>query len=199
MTASVLLIRHAAHGDLGERLSGRGPAPGLTETGRGQALAMATMLRDEPIAALHASPRARALETAAALADAAGLEFDTVAALDEVDFGAWTGCRYEELDGQPDWDRWNAERASARTPGGESMAEAADRALDHVRDTARSHPGQTVAMVSHCDVIRGVLARAMGLSLDKILNFDVDPASVSRLAVGDWGERVVSINERAAA
>lgn len=50
--------------------------------------------------------------------------------------------------------------------------------------------------VSHCDIIRGLIAYYLGLPLDNLLRFDIDPASVSRLVVGSWGARVMSMNER---
>jgi broad specificity phosphatase PhoE len=53
-----------------------------------------------------------------------------------------------------------------------------------------------VALVSHCDIIRGIIAHYLGLPLDNLLRFDIDPASVSRIVVGDWGARVISVNER---
>jgi broad specificity phosphatase PhoE len=53
-------------------------------------------------------------------------------------------------------------------------------------------------MVTHCDIIRAVIAHVLGLSLDHILRFDIDPASISRLAVGDWGAKILSLNETGA-
>ena len=50
-------------------------------------------------------------------------------------------------------------------------------------------------MVSHCDIIRAIVATALGLSLDHIHRFEIGPASVSRLVVGSWGARVLSLNE----
>ena len=50
-------------------------------------------------------------------------------------------------------------------------------------------------MVSHCDVIRAVIARVLGLSLDRLLAFETDPASLSRIEVGNWGARLLSLNE----
>lgn len=199
MTTSILLIRHAAHADLGERLSGRGEAPGLTAEGCRQATNCGQFLERVPLAAVHASPRQRAQETAHSIAAPHGLPVETAPALDEVDFGEWTGRRYADLDGDPAWQLWNEQRSTARTLGGESMGEAQQRATDHVRKVAREHQGSTVALVSHCDIIRSVIADALGLSLDSLLRFDVDPASVSRLDVADGGCRVISINERAAA
>ena len=76
------------------------------------------------------------------------------------------------------------------------MAEAVERATATLSRLAGDHAGEVIACVSHCDIIRGVIAFYLGLPLDNLLRFDVDPASVSRLAVGDWGARVMSMNER---
>ena len=144
---------------------------------------------------MHASPRGRAQQTAAAIR----AEVVTAEALDEVDFGEWTGLRYDVLDGDAAWDRWNGERSTARVPGGESMTEAQERAVGYVRQVASACAGRAVALVSHCDIIRAIVAWVLGLSLNRLLSFDVDPASVTRLVVGDWGARLVSLNERAPA
>ena len=197
MTATVLLIRHAAHGHLGHTLSGRTPGVPLSAEGRAQAAALARRLSDTPLAAVLTSPVARARETAAALVAPHGLTPEIAAELDEVDFGAWTGRRLAALAGDPAWNAWNAERSTARPPGGEPMAAAQARALACVEAAAARLPDATVALVSHADVIKAAVAHVLGLSLDRLLTFDVDPASVTRLVVGAWGARVVSLNERA--
>jgi broad specificity phosphatase PhoE len=76
------------------------------------------------------------------------------------------------------------------------MEEACRRAVDALQEIANRHADQMVVAVSHCDIIRGLVAYFLGLSLDNLLRFDIDPASVSRLVVGSWGARVMSINER---
>ena len=76
------------------------------------------------------------------------------------------------------------------------MGEAVARAVAGVEELAADHPDQVIAAVSHCDIIRGVIAHYLGLPLDNMLRFDIDPASVSRLVVGSWGARVMSVNER---
>lgn len=78
------------------------------------------------------------------------------------------------------------------------MSEVQQRAWEYVEQIAGAMAGMVVALVSHCDVIRAVLARVLGLSLDHLLRFEVGPASWSRLEVGAWGARVMSINEHAA-
>jgi probable phosphoglycerate mutase len=197
-TTTILLVRHAAHGDLGSVLSGRREGIPLSAEGAVQARELGRRIAAAPPDAIHASPVQRAQETAGALADACGRDVQTVAALDEIDFGEWTGRSFADLSGDPAWDYWNSHRSEAQAPGGESMAGAQKRALDHVLDVAARFAGGTVAMVTHCDIIRAIVAAVLGLSLDRILRFDVGPASVSRLAAGDWGARMMSLNEGAA-
>lgn len=197
MTATLLLIRHAAHGHLGRILSGRTPGVPLSEVGRAQAAALALQLAGGSLAAILSSPVDRARETAAAIAAAQGAAVEIAPALDEIDFGEWTGARFDALEGDPAWTAWNMQRSTARPPGGEPMAAAQARAWNCVRETAARSSGATVAVVSHADVIKAVVAQVLGLSLDRLLTFDVDPASVTRLLVGDWGARLMSLNERA--
>ena len=196
MTLTLLLIRHAAHVELGRTLSGRRRDVALSDDGLQQAEIVADLLAVEPLVAVYSSPRERAWYTARELADRLGVKVQPADGLDEVDFGAWTGMAFDALEGDPGWDEWNSARASARPPGGESMEEAVARAVAEVERIASEHRGETVAAVSHCDIIRGLIAYYLGLPLDNLLRFDIDPASVSRLAVGGWGARVISVNER---
>lgn len=196
MTSLIVLIRHAAHDHFGAILSGRTPGLGLSEQGRAQAARLAAHLADVSIDRLESSPVQRALETAAAVAARhSALEVETVPQLDELDFGEWAGRSFAELAADPTWQGWNAARETATAPNGESMVEAQARAWAHIEGAAAANPGRTIAMVTHCDIIRGVVAKVLGLSLDHILRFDIDPASVSRLAVGPWGAKLLSMNE----
>lgn len=195
VTATLYFIRHAAHGHLGRVLSGRTPGVALSDDGRAQAAALARRLAGRRLTAIYSSPVQRARETAAALADGRGIVVTEAAGLNEIDFGAWTGRSFAELDGDPHWMRWNEARGAARVPDGESMAEAQARALACAAAIAARHDGGAVALVSHCDVIRAALAGYLGVPLDGALGFDIDPASVSRVSVGDWGHQIHSINE----
>ena len=129
------------------------------------------------------------------MASATGAPVTVSDALDEIDFGDWTGAEFAALDGQPQWDAWNASRSTARVPGGESMDEAADRIAAHVETLASTRAGERIALVTHCDMIRALVARTLGLSLDNLLRFEIGPASLSRLEAGVWGARVLSLNE----
>jgi probable phosphoglycerate mutase len=196
VTATILLIRHAAHSHLGHILSGRSPDIALSSDGLTQAGALADRLSKTRLHGVHASPVQRAQETAAAIAaERRHLAVETVPALDELDFGDWSGRAFVELEGDPRWATWNESRSTAAAPNGESMAEAQARAWAHIEEVALASSNQTIAMVSHCDIIRAVVAHVLGVSLDHYGRFDIDPASVSRLAVGEWGAKVLSLNE----
>jgi broad specificity phosphatase PhoE len=196
VTATILLIRHAAHVELGRILSGRRRDVALSVEGLEQAEIVADLLSVEPITAVYSSPRERAYYTARSIAEPHDLTVAIAEGLDEVDFGDWTGVAFDDLEGDSAWSEWNEARATARPPGGESMADAVVRAVGALTEIAADNHGRTIACVSHCDIIRGVIAHHLGLSLDHMLRFDVDPASVSRIALGAWGARVMTVNER---
>lgn len=197
MTATLLLIRHAAHGHLDRRLSGRMPGVPLSAAGRDQAAALAQRLAGTRIDWIDASPLERTRDTAAAVAGPHGLVPAEAPDLIEIDLGDWTGRAFDTLTDDPDWARWNQERGAARIPGGETMAEAQARILAHLRRVAAERPGTTGALVTHSDMIRGAVAGVLGLSLDHVLRFDIDPASVTRVVMGDWGARLLALNETA--
>ena len=196
MIATALLVRHAAHAELGTLLSGRRRDVALSREGLDQAAIVADLLSTAPIAAVYSSPRERAWYTARDIAEPHGLKVRIDEGLDEVDFGAWSGLSFAQLDSDPDWQAWNEARGSARAPGGETMGEAVARATASLAEMAREHDGETFVAVSHCDIIRGVIAHHLGLPLDHLLRLEVDPASVSRIEIGPGGARILSVNER---
>jgi len=195
MTAKVHLIRHCAHDDVGQVLSGRSARSPLSAKGRAQAQWLAAHFAlGEPIAAIHSSPRERAQATAEIIGRRIGTPVQVVDALDEIEFGAWTGRSFAELEREPEWHAWNRERSVTRPPNGENMDEATARAVGHLDGlVARSWNG-TLLCVSHCDIIRGIVAHYLGLATDRLLAFDVDPGSVSTLLLGNWGSRLLKLN-----
>jgi ribonuclease H / adenosylcobalamin/alpha-ribazole phosphatase len=189
----VHLVRHATHDEVGRVLSGRSEIA-LNATGRAQAASLALSSEGTAIASIHSSPRRRAMQTAQPLADARGLQVQVAPALDEIDFGAFTGRGFATLDEDPDWYRWNAERATARCPGGETMGEAIERA---VRYLYAIPPASTPALcVTHCDIIRGVVADLMGMPLDRVFSLDCEPASWTTLALDAGNVRLVTLNRQ---
>lgn len=196
MTATFLLIRHAATADLDVRLSGRRPGVPLSGEGRRQAERLAAHLAGTRIDHLLASPLDRTRETAGMLGDTRGLRVADERALLEIDVGEWTGVPFATLAADPRWHRWNEERATARCPGGETMAEAQARVTGLMRRLSETCGDQVIALVTHSDLIRAAVCDVLGLGLAGVHRFDIDPASVTRVLLGDWGGRVLSMNER---
>ena len=198
MTTTFLLVRHAAHDWLGRGFAGRLPGVHLNADGRREAEALARRLAGERIDAIFSSPQARAGETAAPLAAARGLPVRTEPGFDEIDFGEWTGRSFDEARAAGEaWAHWVERRASASPPGGERFAEVPQRAMAALQRLVREHAGGQVLVVSHGDVIKAVVASVLGLSLDLLERFDIAPASVSVLAMGEGWARVESLNARA--
>lgn len=197
VTATVLLVRHAAHVHLDRRLSGRMEGVPLSDAGHAQAHRLAARLAREPVDAVECSPLQRTRDTAAAIAGACGLDAARpVDALVEIDMGDWTGRRFDSFSADdPAWRHWNDARATARIPGGETMAEAQARIVGHLERLGGAAGDATTVLVSHSDMIRAAVAWVLGLPLGHVLRFDVQPASVSRIVVGDWGARLLSLNE----
>lgn len=195
----VFLVRHAAHGMLGRVLTGRMPGVHLSPAGHCQARRLGAALAGRGIAAVQSSPRERAVETAAAIAEACRCVCEECAALDEIDLGDWTGRAFDELEGDPRWRAWNARRSRVRAPGGESMAEVGARVIGHIRLLARNRPPGPVVLVSHADVIKTAILALSGASLDAVPGLEVAPASVSTLIVTEGRVfRVLCLNERVA-
>ena len=191
------LVRHAAHDDVGRFLAGRMPGIRLGAGGLAQADRLANRMQRESFAGVYASPRERTQETARRIASASGIvDVETEAALDEVDFGTWSGRSFDDLNGDPEWRRWNTVRSLAQTPAGATMHEVQARVVGVIRALHAGKPGSGFVLVSHADVIKSAVAFYLGLSLDAWPRFDIAPASITTLVVEDWTASITGLNER---
>ena len=195
MATTVYLIRHGTHGVLGSLLCGRMPGVGLAPEGQQEAGRAARQMAKYAITALYASPVQRTQETASIIGEATRLVPQTTEALNEIDFGAWTGRAFATLGNDPAWDRWNQARSQHRPPEGESMLEVQTRMAAWLSDAMASHPDVAVIAVSHADVIKAALCHALGLSLDHHHRLEVSPGSISTVVGGPWGMKVHGVNE----
>ena len=196
MTLTIFLVRHAAHDNVGSFLAGRVEGLSLGTEGKAQAARLAERLTREGIEAIHTSPRERTRETAAAIASACNLPAPGIAEeLDEVNFGPWSGRTFETLNADPHWRRWNTIRSHARTPGGESMLDVQQRVMRLIETLARDQDGRRLALVSHADVIKAAVSHILGLPIDAWPRFDVAPASITSIVLGDWGGKLMTLNE----
>ena len=181
--ATVILARHGrTAANAGGVLAGRTRGVHLDDTGRGQAAAAATRLEGVPLAQVVTSPLERCRETAKLMAP--GTRPVTDRRLLECDYGDWTGMELKSLAKDKLWRTVQVQPSAARFPGGESLQEMSARAVAAVRErdgqVAAEHGDHAVWLaVSHGDVIKAILADALGLHLDSFQRIVVDPGSLS--------------------
>lgn len=178
---TVLLVRHGrSTSNAAGTLAGRTPGVDLDDQGRTQATALAGRLTAIPIHRLVCSPMERCRQTLAPLAAELGLEVETDDRLLEVDYGSWSGRELTALLHEPLWRVVQAHPSAAVFPNGEGLAEMSARAVDAIRAIRRAATTDTTVLVcSHGDVIKAILADALGLHLDSFQRIVVAPASVS--------------------
>jgi probable phosphomutase (TIGR03848 family) len=192
--ATVVLVRHArSTANASGLLTGRLKGVHLDETGRGQAERAAARLSSVPLAAIVSSPLERCRETAKVLASEQPVPAKVASerGLVECDYGAWQGRALKDLAKEKLWKVVQQHPASVTFPEGESMAAMSSRAVAAIRrhDAAveEAHgPNAVWAAVTHGDLVKAILADALGLHLDQFQRLHVDPASMSvvRYAAG---------------
>ena len=194
----VILVRHATNDWVKTgKLAGRTPGVHLSKLGIEQANALGARLASRPIRAVYASPLERARETAAAIAQHHDLPVLDSPDVGEVDFGDWTGRDLKELAKEPEWPLVQGRPSAVRFPNGESPWEMLARAVAEVERLATAHREETIVLVSHSDVIKGICAHYLGLHLDLFQRLVISPASISVLAFSSMGARVVCLNDTA--
>jgi probable phosphomutase (TIGR03848 family) len=195
--ATLILLRHARSAANGSgTLAGRTPGVGLDETGDEQAQGLPERLRGVPLSRVVSSPLQRCQETVAALVAERELDPVVEQRLAEVDYGDWTGRKVTDLTGEDLWKVVQQHPSAAVFPGGEGLAEVQSRAVTAVREHDRQvGDDQVWLLCSHGDVIKSVLADALGLHLDSFQRIVVDPCSVSVVRYTDTRPFVLKVND----
>ncbi len=189
-----LLIRHARTSAYGQVLTGRDDGVALDARGREQAAGLAQRLRGIPLDAVYSSPQRRARETAGPVAASMRLALAVRREFDEIDFGAWSGRSFSELEDDPAFRRFNAMRSCTTVPGGESMAQVQARMVRGLQDLQGLHPGGTVAVFGHGDPIKAAIAWFAGIPLDLFQRIEISLASVSVVELGGDGVGILCVN-----
>ena len=195
---TLVLVRHGLTKLTGPVLAGWTPGLHLDERGQAQAAAVAERLRPVPFAAVVSSPLDRCLDTAAAVAEGRDVPVQVEDRLGECRYGDWTGRPLKELAKDPLWKVVQNHPSAVVFPGpeGEPLRETQNRAVAAVRDwNARLGPDATWLACSHGDVIKAVVADAMGLHLDQFQRIAVDPCSVTVIRYTALRPFVVRVND----
>lgn len=187
------LIRHAVTAETGKRLSSADPAIPLSPEGEAMARELAEHLSALQLAAVYSSPTTRCRQTVAPVASGRGLRVRTVKDFEEADYGTWLGRPLRSAYKLKAWGRLMASPARFRFPEGETLREVQSRAVAAVERLSLEHKGEAIAVGSHADVIRVILANYLGSPLDLIHRINVSPASVSVVDLYDAGQVAVPV------
>ena len=197
---TLILLRHGrSTSNTAHTLAGRSEGVDLDDRGREQAEGVVARLGDLPVAAIVRSPLLRCERTVAPLAAALGLEPTVDERLSEVDYGTWTGRKISELLKEPLWSVVQQQPSAAVFPDGEGLAQVQARAVSAVREIDRAladeHGADTLWVAcTHGDVIKSVLADALGVHLDGFQRITADPASMSVIRYTPTRPFVVHVN-----
>ncbi len=206
---TVILVRHGrTSANATGVLAGRTPGVKLDDTGRAQAAAAAERLSGVPLAAVVTSPLERCRQTAAALVAAqqitreTPLKSVTERGLLECDYGDWQGQELKGLAKHSLWPVIQSQPSTVTFPGGETMAGMSARAVAAVRRHdarlgAEVGDDAVWAAVSHGDVIKAIVADALGMHLDLFQRINIDPASISIIRYTGSRPYVLAVNTHA--
>ncbi|GGN08611.1 putative phosphomutase (TIGR03848 family) [Actinoplanes campanulatus] len=196
--ATVLLLRHGrTTANASGELAGRRPVE-LDDTGRAQASRVAARLDGLPLAAVVSSPLIRCRQTVGLAVPGAEPVLDE--GLTECGYGDWEGRPLKELAQEPLWQVVQHHPSAVVFPNGESMAAMSARAVEAIRSwdakiTAEHGADAVWLACGHGDVIKAIVADALGLHLDQFQRIVADPASITAIRYTAGRPFVVRLNE----
>jgi probable phosphoglycerate mutase len=194
----VLLIRHA-HSQANEKgiLSGQLPGVFLSSRGESQAENLSKRLAGIRVKSIHISPMERCQQTIAPwLRDyAVTTPVKIVNDFVEVDYGTWSGKKLSTLSRQRLWKTVQSVPSQVQFPAGESMTNMSERTSRALASLVKATGNGLSIVVSHGDVIKSLITHALGLHLDELQRFVVDPASITILDFGDAKPRLLAMND----
>ena len=198
----LVLIRHAhSEANAAGVLSGRLPNVHLSETGIEQANGLAKRLGAFPISEMRISPMERCFETVQPWINEFIIpkfsKFEAVIDPDltEVDYGTWSGRKLSVLSKNKLWKTVQESPSRMYFPSGEGIAPMQSRAMQSVHELVSVKKKGAAVIVSHGDVIKSIIASALGMHLDEFQRIIIDPASVSILEYSSIKPRVILLND----
>jgi probable phosphoglycerate mutase len=198
----LVLIRHAhSEANAAGVLSGRLPNVHLTEKGLEQSEQLAVRLGNFPVATLRVSPMERCFETISPWINSIVLpnnpKFTPIIdkELTEVDYGSWSGKKLAVLSKNKLWRTVQDSPSRMYFPKGEGIAQMQSRAMKSVHEAVAIKSKGAAVIVSHGDVIKSIVASALGIHLDEFQRIVIDPASVSILDYSTTKPRMLLLND----
>jgi probable phosphomutase (TIGR03848 family) len=198
---TLILLRHGrSTANSAGVLAGRSPGVALDEHGQAEVKTLVERLATVPLAAVVSSPLQRCRETVGPLAHARELEVTVDDRFVEVDYGEWTGREVRKLGKERLWKVVQSHPSAVVFPGGEGLAALQARAVAAVREwdakLAAEHGPHVLWLVcTHGDIIKAVLADALGMHLDGFQRIVVNPCSVSAVSYTETRPFVQRVND----
>ena len=198
----LVLIRHAhSEANAAGILSGRLPNVHLSEKGLAQSEQLAVRLGNFPVSNLRISPMERCFETISPWINSIVMpnnpRFEPIIdeELTEVDYGLWSGKKLSILSKNKLWKTVQDSPSRMYFPKGEGIAQMQSRAMTSVHQAVSSKAKGSAVIVSHGDVIKSIVASALGMHLDDFQRIVIDPASISILDYSTMKPRVLLLND----
>jgi probable phosphoglycerate mutase len=193
---TILFIRHGENEWTDtNKLAGRTPGVHLNEHGQKQATALGERLAKVQFNAIYASPLERTQETAQAIAQHQSVEVKTHEGLLEVEYGDWTGEKIAKLAKTKAWPIIQFYPSGAGFPNGETMYGMQTRFVQTINELVANHPGETIAVVGHADLIKSAIAHYLGVHFDLFQRIVISTASITTVSFMSMGPRVISLND----
>ena len=192
---TILLIRHGRADYKAGHLYGWTPGVRLSAEGREEVKRLAERLEGVRLNAMYTSPLERCAETAEVILQGRRLEATTLEGLGEVRYGKWQGKSYRTLMKTKLWRTIQLVPSQATFPGGESLLELQRRGVESIEAIRARHKRGVVAVVSHADMIKAIVAHYLGLHLDLFQRIMVETASVTAIAFYDRFPRLLRLGD----
>ncbi|HEY7984528.1 MAG TPA: histidine phosphatase family protein [Ktedonobacterales bacterium] len=192
----LIVVRHGETANNAEqRLTGQLDVP-LNALGERQARAVAGALAGERFDLAVASDLLRARQTAEAIAQSLDVPVVYDPDLREIAAGEWEGLTRAEIhDRYPDaLARWDADAVAYAPPGGETVAQLAERVARALARSRQAQPDGAVLWVTHGVVIGVLICQVLGIALAHRWQFRRDNAAITELAVSERGGILVRLN-----
>jgi probable phosphoglycerate mutase len=198
----LVLIRHAhSEANAAGILSGRLPDVHLSAKGIEQSEHLAVRLGNFPLANLRISPMERCFETISPWINSIVLpsnpKFEPIIdqELTEVNYGTWSGKKLAVLSKNKLWKIVQESPSRMYFPSGEGIAQMQSRAMTSVHEAVSTKAKGSAVIVSHGDVIKSIVASALGMHLDEFQRIVIDPASISILDFSTTKPRILLLND----
>jgi len=191
----IIIIRHGeTEWNKTGRFQGHSDVP-LSAEGRAQAAALGQNLALDHVDAIYASDLTRAMETAAPLAKRFGLEVISDPLLRELNFGAWEGRNFNDVNAEnPNaMKNFYTDPEQADIPESEPFPEFQRRVAGRVREIVAQERGKRIVVVSHGASIRILLADILAMPIRSIWHISQLNTAVNKIRFEDDGFAIVTL------